>query len=377
MLSLGGCSTLSSNHLEVSDAQHDGARAIPPLAHRPYSSEPELLRDEVAAVCRHSEAVSLEALSADLSLSGVDAADATEALLRANCAPIEQIVTEMIARADDAAIDRILERALLLGGSGALARIERAAIAGLERRSELLDAGERGALRETLVYGLRYFPSNGAGRIQSAVAMNALLEQTLPGFGLYTFVLPGRGLRAPGEQGARRHAELLRLIETYASAGQEGEDERSHVFIVPVYANYSDLSLFEQTAPELAEFIRMRLGRVLRAQGHEELAQRLETGTGPFLLTSLEPHLLEQGADAARLLLDLSELGVESFYSLVDDYDRTIPGARAGRSSSLALLRERVLEDTPRRARRWIFLIGQRTEAAHGISLRGIASTPV
>lgn len=370
LAALTGCGSphalidVSRTRAEVAaELNRPAAPLPPPLAHRPYSTEPEVLREEVAEVCAGWDPGELPALVSDLYLSGVDAGDATEALLRAHCAPLDAIVVEMIAQGQDEAINAVLERALVLGGSGSVARIEEAAILGLDRRARLLEQGGVGALRESLVYGLRYFPSGGdLGLTQAALAMNALFEEVLPGYALYTFVLPGRATPDASSAGqAARQVELLRLIETYAAAGGGESQAESHVFLVPVYANYGDLALADQIAPELAELMRVRLARRLRASGHRDLAERLETHSGPFLVTTLDPHLLPRDAQAPRLLLDLSALGIESLYSLIDAYDRSVPGALAGQPASLALLgerlRERITLDVAQE--HWFFWIGR------------------
>jgi len=366
---LAGCSgphaisEVSRTRAEVAaELSQPGPPLPPPMVHRPYSREPELLREEVAAFCADRDRDRLADLVADLYLSGIDAGDATEALLRAHCGSLAGIVTEMIAQGHDEAINAVLERALVLGGSGSVALIEEAAIAGLDRRARLLDQGGVGALRESLVYGLRYFPSGGEqGLTQVALAMNALFEEALPGYALYTFVLPGSAAGTTNETPVAPQVELMRLIETYVAATGGQSQGEAHVFLVPVYANYGDLALADQVAPELGELMRSRFARRLRASGQADLGARLETQDGPFLITGLEPRLLPSGRDEPRLLLDLSALGIESLYDIIDVYDRPVPAALVGQPASLALLGERLRERIEARAPgvRWFHWIGR------------------
>jgi hypothetical protein len=69
----------------------------------------------------------------------------------------------------------------------------------------------------------------------------------------------------------------------------------------------------------------------LRAGGQIALAQRLDRGAGPFLVSSLEPRLVPADAWRPRMFVDLSEIGPEYMYSVVDAYDRPIPAEQVGR----------------------------------------------
>ncbi|NKN33234.1 hypothetical protein [Marichromatium bheemlicum] len=322
-----------------------------------YSTDPAGLRQELQARCAGMEGrgsgAELSPLVTDLYLSGVEPGEGTEALLRGGCAPVSEIVTEMIAQGGESAFTPVLERALMLTGSGARATLEQAAAAGLDRRVRLLDASD-GPLRESLVYGMRYYPSGApASEAQTAVAMNLLFERAEPGYGLYTFVLLGRtsGLDAADVQ---RYRELFRIIETYVAraTGARAPRRDAHTFLVPVYAESGDMALVDQLAPELSDLMRHRLGRTLRRHGWPGSAARLERGSGPFLVTGVAPRLLPLEARRPRLLVDLSGVGAEYLYGVVDACDRPVEDAAA-----LERLHERLralIEAPPEHWLEWI-----------------------
>ncbi|MBO8086381.1 MULTISPECIES: hypothetical protein [Marichromatium] len=326
-------------------------------AHVLYSTDPLGLRQELQTRCagmdgRGTGAV-LSTLVTDLYLSGVEPGEGAEALLRGGCAPVSEIVTEMIAQGGESAFDPVLERALMLTGSGARETLELAAAEGLERRARLLDASD-GPLRESLVYAMRYYPSGApTSETQTAVAMNLLFERAESGYGLYTFVLLGR-TSALDAADVQRYRELFRIIETYvASASGVSEPRReAHAFLVPVYADSGDMALVDQLAPELSDLMRYRLGRALRRHGRPGPAARLESGAGPFLMTSTDPQLLPLEVGAPRLLIDLSGVGAEYLYGIIDACDRPVEDAAA-----LERLRERLrllLDEAPADWLEWI-----------------------
>ncbi len=233
---------------------------------------------------------------------------------------------------------------------------------------------DRGALaEEQLSHGMRYFPSTGFdARLDTAMALNRLYEEAIPGFGVYTFVLVGQGFTNRSDEEAWRHRELFRVIETYVSSAhgeRPPEGTRPHAFLVPVDPESVSRALSEQIASELSDVMRAELGHHLRRGGQGQLARRLEQGAGPFLVASLEPRLLPTSAAAPRLVADLSQIGPEYFLAIVDAYDRPIPAEARGRSEGLASIRERLLALlTTRMSQRgaqsvsekaWIFMLGR------------------
>lgn len=182
---------------------------------------------------------------------------------------------------------------------------------------------------------------------------------------IYTYVLFGAG------QAARpwRHAELelLRLIDTYVTAGNgAGGSAGRHRFLIPVYAGLDALPLTERSAPELSEAPRANLAGRLEAHNRQPLAMRLRTAPGPFLVSRTEPPwATDRTATPASdplLVTDLSHIGVEYLYPVIDAYDRPIPPAAAGTDVALIELHRRLtsLEPTLEGSakQRWVFLFG-------------------
>lgn len=218
-----------------------------------------------------------------------------------------------------------------------------------------------------------YFPSAGQGvQLVTDIVLNRLYEEALPGYGLYTFVLLGAGFERASGDDLARHSELFRMIETYVVTSGEAEaaSAEAHVFLVPIRAGRSPTApLMELAAVDLSDLMRRQLGELLRQRGQARLAARIERGAGPFLVAGLEPSLLPPDEEAPRLVADLSGLGPEYLYNLVDAYDRDIPTELSGRPESLSALRQRLLDlslkprptggDSGREAdgKRWIFLI--------------------
>ena len=222
-------------------------------------------------------------------------------------------------------------------------------------------------------YGMLYFPSAGQSvQLVTDIALNRLYEDALPGYGLYTFVLLGAGFERASGDDLARHSELFRMIETYVvtPGATEEPSTEAHVFLVPIRAGRSPTApLMDLAAVDLSDLMRRRLGELLRQRGQARLAARIERGAGPFLVSGLEPSLLPLDGEAPRLVADLSGLGPEHLYNLVDAYDRDIPPEMRERPESLSALRRRLLELSPQSrsasgsgrgetdGKRWIFLI--------------------
>ncbi|WP_043748510.1 hypothetical protein [Imhoffiella purpurea] len=316
-----------------------------------YSSEPVELRRELARVCARTGALDernfLRSLVADLYFSGVDPAEATEALLLGRCGDSSDILEEMAAQGGEPYRDVIAQRAISVMGPSDRRRVERAVAAGVARQTDLAEA-ERGLDGDRLpAYGMLYFPSTGEGRrLDASMALNRLFDEAVPGYGIYTFVLVGRGYTGLSGVDADRYRELFRLIETYVATTPEelgSPSAEAHVFLVPVDPRGDGRSLADLVSGELSDLMRSRLRQELRRDGQGALASRLATGRGPFLVATLEPALLPSSPRSPRLVADLSEIGPEYLYGVVDAYDRPIPLDLSGDARSLALIRERLL----------------------------------
>ncbi|TCT21308.1 hypothetical protein [Thiobaca trueperi] len=341
-----------------------------------YSQNPLPLRREVATACARSRAANdrrfLRSLVADLYFSGVDPAVATEALLLGECGTLPEILTEMVAQGGPASGDAVSARARAVAGPGSARRIDAAVTAGLARYASKPDAETVPVSDPPPAYGMLYFPSVGEGaRIDTSMALNQLYENGIPGYGIYTFVLPGRGLPPASGASAARLRELLRIIETYVATTEnegDGPSAEAHAFLIPVNAAKLDEPLIDQIAVDLSRHMHRQFSQSLRLEGQARLAAHLEKGDGPFLITTLEPRLLSSDPSAFRLVADLSRLGPEHLYGIVDAYDRPIPSGASGRPESLRLIRERLLNlpllpadalDNRGEQPNWLFSLGQ------------------
>ena len=350
------------------------------------------LRVEVAARCGNARANEeqdfLVPLVSDLYLSGANPADAAEALILGDCGPLASIVRELVAQGGDRAVAPVVQRALLLSGPEAKPVVESAASMGLELNSDALDAPpEVPASDGSLSYAMAYFPSRGKVRgLKAANAVNILYSDATPGYGVYTFVFPGAGFDAQSEAEQARFRELLRVIETYVLVedGIRDPSPEAHAFLIPVHPERTDAALADQTGPELSDPIRRDFAGYLRSQGQSDLAQRLEAGPGPFLISSPEPRLLPADAASPRLVADLSAVGSEHLYGVVDSYDRPVPLHPSGRADGLAQIRERLIGLVTQRVPEagqdasikdaWVFLVGRNARAASSVSVRESAA---
>lgn len=342
-----------------------------------FSQDPLQLRQEVADVCASNRAVSdrhfLRSLVADLYFSGVDPATGTEALLLGNCGTLADILGEMLARGGDESLDAVVARARSIYGPAAERKIKSAAKAGLARHASIRDAASDSQEEALPAYGMLYFPSAGDfSRLDSAMALNRLYEDAIPGYGIYTFVLLGHGFANQSESDAARYRELFRVIETYVSTSDEdnaGPNAATPAFLVPISAENLGRPLIDQVAVDLSDHMRRHLGQSLRREGQAPLAASLDKGAGPFLVSTLEPRFTPTGQDSPRLVADLSTIGAEYIYGIIDAYDRPIPLDVSGRVESLVLIRDRLLglpvkpavtSDLKTKIKNtWVFMIGR------------------
>ena len=279
-----------------------------------------------------------------------------------------------------------IERAVALTGSSSALIVERAAAEGL-----LLAGRERvapqGIAPPTLAgggeYAMLYFPlGRDAAPGDGGASLAQLFGNAEPGYGIYTYILGGG---AAGER-AETYRELLRVIETYVlvdGAGAGRPDPGAHTFLVPVHAGREGAPLEERTGPELSADMRGELAYYLRRGGQTALANRVATSPGPFLVSGLEPRLVPGNSQAARMIVDLSAIGPEYMYSVVDAYDQQIPPREAGRVESLLAVRGRLIGLFPDRAidgeaptpGDWVFLLGRRSSTQAGAAGAGAHPT--
>lgn len=251
-----------------------------------------------------------------------------------------------------------------VGGSDA----ERAAAEQLviPLQSPAFDAG--------VLYAMAYVPSSSGVETERANSLAQLYADARPGYALYTFVLGGpAGPRSEAEVAA--YHELLRVIETYVlgEPGASATGPDGHGFLVQVDpamgSEPNGAELAQRAQPGLSLQMQAALARQLRVFGHIELADRLEQSTGPFLVTSLRPALIPMSEQVPLLIIDLHDLGPEYMYSLIDAYDRPIPGDLRGQPESLAAIGRRVQGMFPNRrldsgakpppSGAWIWLVGE------------------
>jgi hypothetical protein len=217
-----------------------------------------------------------------------------------------------------------------------------------------------------------------------------LYRRAIPGFGVYTFVMIGPNVERLAQTDQDRHRELFRLVETYSAVGDDAEPAPrpdAHVFLIPVDAELGGMPLFNQVAADLSDRMRGKLIEELRERGEATLATRLQKRSGPFLVAGLGPDLLHGGPDDYRLVADLSGLGIEHLYAVVDAFDRDIAPALGGRPESLATIRDRLRDvGAPQSDHAgtmatvgpvWLFMLGgsgqSETGAAIGRLIPGVA----
>jgi hypothetical protein len=364
----------------------------------PFSADLKDLRREVALICNSARLSKqqdyLAPLVTDLFLSTIDAASATEALIQGDCGSLEAIVLELVTQGGEAVVDPVVRRALALGGPRSEGTIRLAAAKGLMQG---LETGEEPAAGPDPAAGPRapamaYFPSRGAEPIVApASSIHSLYDKATPGYGVYTFVLPGAGFNLDHAADRFRYAEVLRLIETYVlgdGPGTTGPRPESHAFLVAIRPDRRQARLVDQTDPELATSIRAELVKKLRKFNQPLLASRLDSRPGPFLISSLEPRLLPTSETSPRLVADLSKIGNEYLYPVVDAYDNAIPSEQQGRPESLAAIRDRLLgvvgpQSTvvgsgPELKDVWVFQLGSPPAPPSGeTAASGMASTIV
>ncbi|MEY6433272.1 hypothetical protein ABC977_12755 [Thioalkalicoccus limnaeus] len=201
-------------------------------------------------------------------------------------------------------------------------------------------------VRPTQLYAMAYFPTRGAtAPVATASDPGRLHREGIAGYGVYTFVLFGAAFPALAESELRRYQELLRVIEGYILAPDQGAPDlnrSAHVFLVPAEPRRSSPSSSLATGAELAATMRRDVVSHLRHSGQPTLAELIQDRPGPFLVSSLEPRLVPGRSDHPRLIVDLSGVGIEQLYPIVDAYDRLIDGDQQGQASSLMAISERL-----------------------------------
>lgn len=372
----------------------DGGGRDMGVASRLYSQNPLQLRKEVSVACASTQAATyphfLRNLVADLYFSGVDPAAGTEALLLANCGKLADILGEMVARGGETSVIPIVDRAQAIHGSGAARTINAAAQAGLARVVGM-QADDSAVAAETLpTYGMVYFPSAGEfSKVDTAIALNRLYEDAIPGYGLYTFVLFGHEMTHSSPSTLARSRELLRVIETYVTVDHSAAEPNPETpaFLIPIHPEQVGKPLIEQVAFDLSAHMRQHLGESLRRNGHTQLATSLEHNAGPFLVSSPEPRIAPDDPTAPRLIADLSLVGAEYLYGVIDAYDRPIPLNASEQRQSLLAIRDRLQalpvkplinpELTRKAKSAWVYLLGQLARATDSASpQRGFDLTP-
>lgn len=361
----------------------DDPSSVPVL----FSRDPDLMRAEVASECLSAASLkprdSLGSLVASLYLSVIDPGEATEALIQGDCAPLDQIVREMTAKGGTEVAPAVVARARALSPPSARRMIETAAAEGLARHAAArgLDVGPT---RGTRSAAMAYHPSGGHGvRVERSTGQDEqLYRQAVPGYGIYTFVLVGGGLERIAEADRARHRELFRLIETYSGVGSRETSDPSpsaHVFLIPVDAELGEVTLFNQIAADLSDRMRQAVINELHLRGQQTLAGRLQRAPGPFLIAGLQPRLMPRGMDTPVLVVDLSTIGLEHLYNVVDAFDRTVQTEAGHGPDSLASIHERlqgilpdpsadpgVADATPPSA--WVFMLGEPVDGRATVS---------
>ena len=364
-----------------------GADAMAPLEADP------VLREQVAERCASrpagiTEESLLQSLVVDLDAGGVEPALAADALIAGRCGDLADIVTEVVALGGEDAAMPVMQQAIALAGTGSELIVERAAAAGLLRAGRArVTPGPVAAPSFTATdgdYAMLYFPpGRELNAVPGGTSLTELLGNAEPGFGIYTYILGGSdagsgqvGAGGPAAEtaGLATYLELLRVVESYVLAAGSGAgrpDRGAHAFLVPVHAGREGAALVDRIGPEAAAAMRRELAAYLRRGGQPVLAARLATAPGPFLVSSLEPRLVPGSPEAVRMIVDLSGIGPEYMYSIVDVYDQAISTKAAGRVESLLAVRQRLDGVLRGRAREgggaspagdWIFMLGREAD---------------
>jgi len=316
----------------------------------------------------------LKLVVAELYAAGVPPAEATEALIRGDCASLGAIVREMVEQGGDSVVAPVVDRTLFLMGPGVQGIVEAAAATGLERDLDPAGVTRTSSRPGALYYAMAYFPVGGnVAEVRPSSSLSQLFGASEPGYAIYTYLLFGAGFDDGGAPNLETYLELLRVIETYVLAsGVEDAIPRhqAHSFLIPVHADRAGETLLDQIGPELSAHGRKAYAVYLEGTGQRELARRLLTRPGPFLVSSLEPRLIPSEVSAPRLIVDLSAVGAEFMYSVVDAYDRPIPAEQVGAPESLEPIRSRLItlspdpstdgNDRPSADGDWVFLLGRR-----------------
>jgi len=326
-----------------SDAAREGSTTVQ------LSTDPATLRNQLAARCTEGiagkEEGFLPVLITEIYRIGIDPALATEALLKANCGSLSEVVQGMVAEGGESAVAPVAERALFLAGPGAEGIIESAATSGLGRDLSGLSRSRAGGGRDSLTYSLVYFPARS--RQDDERGLGSPYSTGMPDYGIYTFILLGEGYAGVNVNDQERYGELLRVVQSYVLAagdGALGPESVRHAFLIPVHSQGRGKPLVDQTDPALSANMRDALAKYFDQTKRPRLASRLREHPGPFLISSLEPRLVPGNTRAPRLLTDLSEMAPEYMYAVVDAYDRRIPAEMAGSAASFQPIRERLVE---------------------------------
>lgn len=386
VLALAGCSGMPGvpGRAEVPPAPRWGAGApagVDGLAGEPsgrplYEGDAERLHAQILARCTTARVAGeqgfLAPLVADLQRSGIAPGDATDVLILGDCGSLAEVVGELVAQGGRDVVPEVSRHARMLAGPGAEGIVDVAVREGLERHAAGGSALVAGGMAGEGSYGMAYFPSRAAAAgIESADSASALYNRAGPGFGLYTFVVPGGG---PGDR--ENLLELLRVVGTYVLGedGDAGAKKETHVFLLAVDPRRSGQTLDAQLSEAVAAPMRRDLGLYLVYIGESALAERLNERPGPFLVSGLEPSLMPVEPGSPRLIVDLSEVGGEHMYAVVDAYDRPVPANAMDRGSLLDAVRSRLLslvdrgENGARPKDRWVFLVEEPQPGAGGES---------
>ena len=353
-----------------------GAPGGEPTGRPVYEGDGERLHAQVLARCTTARVAAeqgfLAPLVADLRFSGIAPGDAADVLILGDCGSLSEVVSELVAQGGRDVVPEVSRHARMLAGPGAEGIVDAAVGQGLERHAAGDSRPLPGGMAGAGGYGMAYFPSRAAAAgIESAGSASALYNRARPGFGLYTFVVPGGG---PGDR--TNLLELLRVIGTYVLGedGDAGPKKETHVFLLAVDPGRSGRTLDEQLSEAVSAPMRRDLGLYLVYIGESDLAKRLSERPGPFLISGLEPSLMPVEPGSPRLVVDLSEVGGEHMYAVVDAYDRPVPANAMDRGSLLDAVRSRLLslvhrgENGARPQDRWVFLVKEPEPGAGGAS---------
>lgn len=152
------------------------------------------------------------------------------------------------------------------------------------------------------------------------------MDDEAPGYGMYTYVLFGRrlDLSSLDQETLQRYQQLLdAIVGSTLSSGEAGdltaaEKQATNLLYIPGTVRGSAPSLANYNSALAMRYL-VELGRVSRAD-NQEVAERLATRPGPFLVSVLKPVGTIDSRQTTLLYADLSTTNPAAMEEIVAAY---------------------------------------------------------